>query len=130
MNYEYKVVELSYPRRRLWPSGSTGRDDDANLSCSFCGKSQREVMKLIAGPTVYICDECIELCNEIIAGEYDLNDAGLTASREEVEETASREEVEEKELNCLGADGWELVWVVPATSQTDRSRVYLRRPTP
>ncbi|MFH0800101.1 MAG: ATP-dependent Clp protease ATP-binding subunit ClpX [Pseudomonadota bacterium] len=38
-----------------------------NLSCSFCGKSQREVRKLIAGPTVYICDECIELCNDIIA---------------------------------------------------------------
>jgi len=46
------------------------RDDDANLSCSFCGKSQREVKKLIAGPTVYICDECIELCNDIIAEEY------------------------------------------------------------
>ncbi len=40
-----------------------------NLTCSFCGKSQREVKKLIAGPTVYICDECIELCNEIIADE-------------------------------------------------------------
>jgi ATP-dependent Clp protease ATP-binding subunit ClpX len=46
------------------------RDDNANLSCSFCGKSQREVRKLIAGPTVYICDECIELCNDIIAEEY------------------------------------------------------------
>ena len=46
------------------------REDDANLSCSFCGKSQREVKKLIAGPTVYICDECIELCNDIIAEEY------------------------------------------------------------
>ncbi|MGB0619716.1 MAG: ATP-dependent Clp protease ATP-binding subunit ClpX [Myxococcota bacterium] len=46
------------------------RDDSANLSCSFCGKSQKEVKKLIAGPTVYICDECIELCNDIIAEEY------------------------------------------------------------
>jgi ATP-dependent Clp protease ATP-binding subunit ClpX len=36
------------------------------LRCSFCGKSQEEVKKLIAGPAVYICDECIELCNEII----------------------------------------------------------------
>ncbi len=45
------------------------RDDTANLSCSFCGKSQKEVKKLIAGPTVYICDECIELCNDIIAEE-------------------------------------------------------------
>jgi ATP-dependent Clp protease ATP-binding subunit ClpX len=40
-----------------------------NLSCSFCGKSQKEVKKLIAGPTVYICDECIGLCNDIIAEE-------------------------------------------------------------
>jgi ATP-dependent Clp protease ATP-binding subunit ClpX len=40
-----------------------------NLCCSFCGKNQKEVKKLIAGPTVYICDECIELCNDIIAEE-------------------------------------------------------------
>jgi ATP-dependent Clp protease ATP-binding subunit ClpX len=57
------------------------RDDDANLSCSFCGKSQREVKKLIAGPTVYICDECIELCNDIIAEEYGQEDATPTTSR-------------------------------------------------
>ena len=42
------------------------RDEGADLSCSFCGKSQKEVKKLIAGPTVYICDECVELCREII----------------------------------------------------------------
>jgi ATP-dependent Clp protease ATP-binding subunit ClpX len=57
------------------------RDDDANLSCSFCGKSQREVKKLIAGPTVYICDECIELCNDIIAEEYGQEEATTTQSR-------------------------------------------------
>ncbi|MBX7149816.1 ATP-dependent Clp protease ATP-binding subunit ClpX [bacterium] len=45
------------------------KSDAMNLSCSFCGKSQREVKKLIAGPTVYICDECIDLCNDIIAEE-------------------------------------------------------------
>ena len=39
------------------------------LKCSFCGKSQKQVRKLIAGPGVYICDECIALCNEIIAEE-------------------------------------------------------------
>jgi ATP-dependent Clp protease ATP-binding subunit ClpX len=43
------------------------KEHPANLSCSFCGKGQREVRKLIAGPTVYICDECIRLCNDIIA---------------------------------------------------------------
>ena len=48
------------------------RDDShSNLSCSFCGKSQKEVRKLIAGPTVYICDECIALCNDIIAEEME-----------------------------------------------------------
>jgi ATP-dependent Clp protease ATP-binding subunit ClpX len=47
----------------------THDDDVVNLSCSFCGKGQNEVRKLIAGPTVYICDECIELCNDIIAEE-------------------------------------------------------------
>ena len=39
------------------------------LKCSFCGKSQKQVKKLIAGPVVYICDECIDLCNEIIEEE-------------------------------------------------------------
>lgn len=43
--------------------------DDVKLKCSFCGKGQDEVRKLIAGPTVYICDECVELCNDIIAEE-------------------------------------------------------------
>ncbi len=57
------------------------RDDDANLACSFCGKSQREVKKLIAGPTVYICDECIELCNDIIAEEYTEVEQAPTTSR-------------------------------------------------
>jgi ATP-dependent Clp protease ATP-binding subunit ClpX len=46
-------------------------DGHGNLQCSFCGKSQKEVKKLIAGPTVYICDECIGLCNDIIAEEVD-----------------------------------------------------------
>ena len=45
-----------------------------NLTCSFCGKSQEEVKKLIAGPAVYICDECIELCNDIIAEEMKMEE--------------------------------------------------------
>ncbi len=56
-------------------------DDTTALSCSFCGKSQKEVKKLIAGPTVYICDECIELCNDIIAEEV---------GREELSDRRSR----------------------------------------
>ncbi|QQR88703.1 MAG: ATP-dependent Clp protease ATP-binding subunit ClpX [Myxococcales bacterium] len=49
-------------------------DGHGNLQCSFCGKSQKEVKKLIAGPTVYICDECIGLCNDIIAEEVGRED--------------------------------------------------------
>ena len=44
------------------------------LTCSFCGKAQEEVKKLIAGPAVYICDECIELCRDIIAEEAKLEE--------------------------------------------------------
>src|SRR5258706_2947359 len=50
---------------------------DKLLYCSFCGKSQHEVRKLIAGPSVFICDECIELCNDIIREEG----AGSEAAR-------------------------------------------------
>jgi ATP-dependent Clp protease ATP-binding subunit ClpX len=55
----------------------TRKKDDrgGDLVCSFCGKSQDEVKKLIAGPTVYICDECIELCNDIIAEEFEKEEA-------------------------------------------------------
>jgi ATP-dependent Clp protease ATP-binding subunit ClpX len=48
----------------------TDKYDDI-LKCSFCGKGQKEVRKLIAGPTVYICDECVTLCNEIMAEEFE-----------------------------------------------------------
>lgn len=52
--------------------------DDNKLRCSFCGKGQDEVRKLIAGPTVYICDECVDLCNEIIAEELSSESATRT----------------------------------------------------
>ena len=49
---------------------TTGKSDDGKLLyCSFCGKSQHEVRKLIAGPSVFICDECVDLCNDIIREE-------------------------------------------------------------
>ena len=57
-----------------------GDDRPGNLVCSFCGKSQDEVRKLIAGPTVYICDECIDLCNDIIAEEGDQEDSFSSVS--------------------------------------------------
>lgn len=57
------------------------------ISCSFCGKNQKDVKKLIAGPTVYICDECVELCNDIIAeenqkGSTNHKDVGVPKPRE------------------------------------------------
>src|SRR5213594_2253821 len=57
-----------------------GEHGSGNLVCSFCGKSQDEVRKLIAGPTVYICDECIDLCNDIIAEECDHEEALASSS--------------------------------------------------
>ena len=48
-----------------------GKDDGKLLYCSFCGKSQHEVRKLIAGPSVFVCDECVELCNDIIREELE-----------------------------------------------------------
>src|SRR5271156_5153130 len=56
-----------------------GSESKNTLYCSFCGKSQREVRKLIAGPTVFICDECINLCMGIIREE---NKSSLTKSRD------------------------------------------------
>ncbi|HSG34381.1 MAG TPA: ClpX C4-type zinc finger protein, partial [Sphingomonadaceae bacterium] len=54
----------------------SGSDSKSTLYCSFCGKSQHEVRKLIAGPTVFICDECVELCNDIIREEAKAGIAG------------------------------------------------------
>ncbi len=50
-------------------NGKDGGDDSKTLYCSFCGKGQDEVKKLIAGPSVFICDECVDLCNDIITEE-------------------------------------------------------------
>ena len=79
---EYGIIDHVITHRERPPGGSgltdssregdeMARPSDTNeqLLCSFCGKSQRQVKKLIAGPGVYICDECIDLCNEIIDEE-------------------------------------------------------------
>jgi ATP-dependent Clp protease ATP-binding subunit ClpX len=65
-----------------------GDDTTDNLFCSFCGKNQQEVKKLIAGPAVYICDECIQLCSEIIEEESskDTDLAGQTMTPAEIKE--------------------------------------------
>jgi hypothetical protein len=56
-------------RRKMRMSKGPGSDSKNALYCSFCGKSQHEVRKLIAAPTVFICDECVELCKHIIQEE-------------------------------------------------------------
>ena len=67
--------------RRMRMSKVGGSDSKNTLYCSFCGKSQHEVRKLIAGPTVFICDECVELCMDIIREE---NKSSLVKSRDGV----------------------------------------------
>ena len=59
-------------------------EDKRQLKCSFCGKTQDQVRRLIAGPNVYICDECVELCDEII--------------QEEMEETVEEETLSHQNL--------------------------------
>ncbi len=71
-----------------------GKKSDNSFKCSFCGKGQEEVKKLIAGPTVYICDECVGLCNEIIAEELE----------NEVEVSALPKLPAPKEINRFLAD--------------------------
>ena len=58
------------------------KHDDSRLQCSFCGKTQDQVKKLIAGPDVYICDECVELCNEILDEEFFENKEKEGSSKE------------------------------------------------
>ena len=61
---------------------SENQETDKKLFCSFCGKNQSEVKKLIAGPSVYICDECVSLCNDII--KEDLAEANQESSEEKL----------------------------------------------
>src|SRR5436190_21709460 len=69
----------SQSARKTTMTKSGGGDSKNTLYCSFCGKSQHEVRKLIAGPTVFICDECVELCMDIIREE---NKSSLVKSRD------------------------------------------------
>ncbi len=66
---------------------------DAHLKCSFCGKSQEKVRKLIAGPGVYICDECVELCNEILDEELLENHGGMSQAAVKPEQRKKKETV-------------------------------------
>jgi ATP-dependent Clp protease ATP-binding subunit ClpX len=65
----------------------TGNDSKTTLYRSFCGKSQQEVHKLIAGPTVFICDQCVELCKDILQEE---NKSSLGKSRDGIPTPTAR----------------------------------------
>ncbi len=69
------------------------RPGDA-LTCSFCGKTQQQVLKLIAGPGVYICDECVDLCCEIIEQEVGERPARVLDGEIEAAARAAREAVD------------------------------------
>jgi hypothetical protein len=74
-NWNILAAKIEAAELRAAALSSVGSSDSAPpevLFCSFCGKSQHDVKKLIAGPGVYICDECVELCTEIIEGEEPL----------------------------------------------------------
>ena len=79
---------------------SKNKESGDDLLCSFCGKSQDEVKKLIAGPSVYICDECIQLCNEIIVEEHIQESEGEAAARllkpAEIKETLDQYVIEQE----------------------------------
>ena len=69
------------------------KKDDMNIRCSFCGKGQDEVNRLVAGPGVYICDECIEVCFEILDGEYDEFNANSEPAPKKPEKTPTPREI-------------------------------------
>jgi ATP-dependent Clp protease ATP-binding subunit ClpX len=75
------VIKLQMLMRRSNKVSKTSDKNRHTLVCSFCNRSQEEVRKLIAGPAVYICDECIELCNDIIAEEVDPEVVPPTSSK-------------------------------------------------
>ena len=77
--------------------------DDNILKCSFCGKGHAEVKKLIAGPTVYICNECVELCNEIIAD----------ALHEDVKSSVLPKLPAPKEIHCPRLDSATVPFAAP-----------------
>ena len=82
-----------------------GSSSEKTLYCSFCGKSQHEVKKLIAGPSVFVCDECIELCNEIIRDELPATTEGKDAKTiKELAEHLTAHGCAPESITCVSID--------------------------
>ncbi len=118
---------------------SGGGDDERLLYCSFCGKSQHEVRKLIAGPSVFICDECVELCNDIIHEEIQETSGGssqrvLPTPREikaRLDEYVIGQEYAKKILSVAVYNHYKRVDVDPRKSEVEiaKSNILLIGPT-
>ena len=115
-------------------------DSNEQLLCSFCGKSQRQVKKLIAGPGVYICDECIDLCNEIIDEEltappsFDLDNLPKPKEIYEVlDEYVVGQEPSKRTLSVAVYNHYKRVQMMQATGEADvelqKSNILLLGPT-
>jgi len=101
----------------------TGKDGDGKLLyCSFCGKSQHEVRKLIAGPSVFVCDECVELCNDIIREELQEN---ATSGQDELPKTKDIKNVLDEYV--IGQDDAKKVLAVAVYNHYKRLRVHSKR---
>ncbi|MSP26943.1 MAG: ATP-dependent Clp protease ATP-binding subunit ClpX [Methylococcales bacterium] len=99
-------------------SDKNSKDDDKLLYCSFCGKSQHEVRKLIAGPSVYVCDECVELCNDIIKDE--LQDESSTLGEHSLPKP--KEIKEELDAYIIGQDRAKKILAVAVYNHYKRLR--------
>src|SRR2546422_7013750 len=113
------------------------RRTDDTLRCSFCGKSQNEVKKLIAGPTVYICNECIDICIEIISDDVQQEAAATrpplpkpTEIKEFLDEYVIGQEETKKKLAVAVYQHYKRVEVMKRSSdvQIQKSNIPLFRP--
>ncbi|NOY68498.1 MAG: ATP-dependent Clp protease ATP-binding subunit ClpX [Deltaproteobacteria bacterium] len=118
-------------------SSYQGGDGNDNLFCSFCGKNQKEVKKLIAGPAVYICDECIQLCSEIIEEENirdtDISDRILAPAeiKEKLDEYVIQQDFAKKVLSVAVHNHYKRLESAVATDDVEiqKSNILLIGPT-